>query len=622
MRVSTLCYLVILLVCMSQAGFTAPQPGLTYANCNDTNGNYTTNSTYNRNLKTLFSKISNSQITNGFYKLSVGQDPDRVYGVAICRADYSPFTCRSYLLDATLTLPASCPEQKEAIGFYYGAFILRYSSQDIFRFGENSPYCIVIGPLNIQGTDLRKAKQSLGNLLERLQRSTSAGNSSYKFSSGVEQVTDDLKYYGVAQCNPDLSTVECSNCLQQVSSSLQQCCSNRTGAGLDGPYCLLHFGNYPQLNAVSNGSLQPSLPAAANHTGDSRVKSGKGDFKLVDSLELDFSSIQIATRNFSDDNRLSSNSNTATPMYKGVLADGQEIAVKKLNKGGREGRKEVENEVLLSATFQHKNLVKFLGSCVEKDIWILVYEFLPNGSLHDFLCDPVKRASLDWPTRYHIISGFARGLLYLHEDSQVRVIHRDLKPSNILLDVQMDPKISNFRTASLVRADQTKADSRVAGTYGYMPVEYVQHGHSSTKSDIFSFGVILLEIISGYIISRFSDGENEENLLTYAWRNWNDGSVLDVVDQTLSDIERHVNQIQRCIKIALLCVEEDPRHRPSMSTVVFMLNSDTVDITEPIRPAPLILNDTGLQSDSHTTQSYSSHETSLNEASITTLDPR
>ncbi|XP_074270067.1 cysteine-rich receptor-like protein kinase 26 isoform X3 [Silene latifolia] len=455
MRVSTLCYLVILLVCMSQAGFTAPQPGLTYANCNDTNGNYTTNSTYNRNLKTLFSKISNSQITNGFYKLSVGQDPDRVYGVAICRADYSPFTCRSYLLDATLTLPASCPEQKEAIGFYYGAFILRYSSQDIFRFGENSPYCIVIGPLNIQGTDLRKAKQSLGNLLERLQRSTSAGNSSYKFSSGVEQVTDDLKYYGVAQCNPDLSTVECSNCLQQVSSSLQQCCSNRTGAGLDGPYCLLHFGNYPQLNAVSNGSLQPSLPAAANHTGDSRVKSGKrngaykikiivvvtvafmliaaamfglsrrkmrkegkGDFKLVDSLELDFSSIQIATRNFSDDNRLSSNSNTATPMYKGVLADGQEIAVKKLNKGGREGRKEVENEVLLSATFQHKNLVKFLGSCVEKDIWILVYEFLPNGSLHDFLCDPVKRASLDWPTRYHIISGFARGLLYLHEDSQ------------------------------------------------------------------------------------------------------------------------------------------------------------------------------------------------------------
>ncbi|KAK9706538.1 hypothetical protein RND81_07G133400 [Saponaria officinalis] len=168
--------------------------------------------------------------------------------------------------------------------------------------------------------------------------------------------------------------------------------------------------------------------------------------------------------------------------------------------------------------------------------------------------------------------------IYVHEDSQVPVIYRDLKPNNILLGEQMDPKISNFRTACLIHADQTSRDGRVVGTYGYMPIEYVKHGHSSIKSDVFSYGVILLEIICGDIVCGFSDDKKEESLLIYVWRKWCDGTTLDMVDEVLPNINNHVKQIKRCIEIGLLCVQEDPRQRPNMSTVVLMLNSDTIDI--------------------------------------------
>ncbi|KAK9706529.1 hypothetical protein RND81_07G132600 [Saponaria officinalis] len=346
------------------------------------------------------------------------------------------------------------------------------------------------------------------------------------------------------------------------------------------------------------------------------------DMKLEDSIQLDFNSIQLATDNFSDAKRLDNDGSTA--MYKGLLPDGQEIVVKRLHKGGTEGELEFDNEVLLSTNLQHKNLVKLLGFCIEKDLRILVYEFLSNGSLQHFLNDPVKRVSLDWQIRYRIISGLARGLLYLHEDSQVRVIHRDIKPSNIILGVHMDPKISNFKTASLIHGTQSRGDNKVMGTYGYMPIEYVRHGNSSIKSDIFSYGVILLEIITGYVICGFSDEDTEENLLTYTWRNWCEGTTMDIVDEALPSTKNHINQIKRCIKIGLLCAQEDPRQRPNMSTVLLMLNNDTIDIPQPLRPSPLVLinNMDLIHSNSQSSQTHTSHETSLNDISHSYLDPR
>ncbi|KAL9243537.1 hypothetical protein vseg_017412 [Gypsophila vaccaria] len=642
MRGSTIIkFIIVSLFFRPEITSTSAQPDLTCSYCNDTNGNYTSSSIYSTNLKSLLGLISaNAQQTqNGYYfNATVGAgSPDSVNGIAVCRADRSPKDCRDCLSSATVMLAQVCPVQKEAIGYYTGDCMLRYSNNRIFQSRENGPNCTMPqGPNKVPAADTEKLKQSLLNLLTGLQRNASAGNSSYKFASGVVDVTASITLYGLAQCNPSLSSVECSGCLGQVTSRLQKCCANLNGINVNGLVCSLAFANYPVLTRYSDSSPQEASRSGTvvddrNQSGNREKNAHKtwiivvsvlslmlilvaffgllrrrmrkrpkqedsfDDMKLVDSIQLDFDSIQLATDNFCSSKRLDHGGQTA--MYKGLLPDGQEILVKRLDNGVAESVLDFDKEVLLSANLQHKNLVKLLSFCVEKDLRILVYELLPNGSLEGFLNDPVKRASLDWQTRYHIIGGLARGLLYLHEDSQVRVIHRDLKPSNIFLDTQMNPKISNFKTASLIQGAQTTSeDTKVVGTYGYMPLEYVRHGHSSIMSDIFSYGVILLEIITGYTISGFSNEDTEESLLTYAWGKWSNNTTLEIVDDALQDVERHVEQIKRCIKISLLCVQEDRRHRPMMSTVGLMLNSDTVDVANPTRPSPLILNNIDLNS--------------------------
>ncbi|GLT65401.1 hypothetical protein SLA2020_378370 [Shorea laevis] len=213
-----------------------------------------------------------------------------------------------------------------------------------------------------------------------------------------------------------------------------------------------------------------------------------------ESLQFDFGTITVATENFAK--KLGQGGFGA--VYKGKLPNGQEIAVKRLLKHSGQGNLEFMTEVVLVARLQHRNLVRLIGFCLEGNERLLVYEFLPNASLDKFIFDPIKRLLLDWERRYKIIGGVARGVLYLHEDSQLRIIHRDLKPSNILLDADMNPKISDFGTARLFVLDQSQDNTKkIMGTYGYMPPEYVMHGRFSVKSDVFSFGVLVLEIVSG-----------------------------------------------------------------------------------------------------------------------------
>nr|XP_034892322.1 putative receptor-like protein kinase At4g00960 [Populus alba] len=213
----------------------------------------------------------------------------------------------------------------------------------------------------------------------------------------------------------------------------------------------------------------------------------------VELLQLDFGTVRAATGNFSEDNKLGQGGFGV--VYKGTLTSGQDIAVKRLSRTSGQGEIEFKNEVMLVAKLQHRNLVRLLGFCFEKEERILVYEFLPNSSLDNLIFDPVKRVLLDWETLYEIIDGIARGLLYLHEDSRLRIIHRDLKAANILLDENMNPKIADFGMARMFVMDQAQdSTSRVVGTFGYMAPEYVIRGHFSVKSDVYSFGVLVLEI--------------------------------------------------------------------------------------------------------------------------------
>ncbi|KAG8043189.1 hypothetical protein GUJ93_ZPchr0119g33242 [Zizania palustris] len=287
---------------------------------------------------------------------------------------------------------------------------------------------------------------------------------------------------------------------------------------------------------------------------------------------FEFSTVYLATNNFSD--KLGEGG--FGPVYKGVLPDGQEIAIKRLSNSSSQGLEEFKNEVLVLSKLQHRNLVRLFGCCVHGEEKMLLYEYMHNKSLDSFVFDEKKRLILGWKLRYKIIQGTGRGLLYLHQDSRMKIIHRDLKASNILLDDDFNPKISDFGMARIFGEHQLQAlTHRIVGTYGYISPEYAMEGKFSEKSDVFSFGVLILEIVSGRKNTSFVDHEWSMNLLGYAWTLWQEGSVSELMDPLMGTICSY-DEVCRCIQVGLLCVQELPADRPNMSMVLRMLSGDVI----------------------------------------------
>ncbi|CAA2959647.1 G-type lectin S-receptor-like serine threonine-kinase At4g27290 isoform X1 [Olea europaea subsp. europaea] len=309
------------------------------------------------------------------------------------------------------------------------------------------------------------------------------------------------------------------------------------------------------------------------------------DYKVKD-IELpmfDLTTVTNATKRFSLTNIIGEGGFGI--VYKGTLPTGQEVAVKRLSTNSGQGLQEFKSEVILIAKLQHRNLVRLLGCCPEGDERMLIYEYMPNKSLDYFIFDQDRKALLKWQKRFEIIMGISRGLLYLHQDSRLRIIHRDLKTSNILLDSNLNPKISDFGLARTFGGDQTESKTkRVVGTYGYMSPEYVVDGKFSMKSDVFSFGVLLLEIISGRKNRTFHHSEHHHNLLGHVWLLWKEGRAFELANDVAELLFFVESEVVRCIQIGLLCVQKLPQDRPTMASVVVMLSNETVALPLPKEP--------------------------------------
>ncbi|KAL3741949.1 hypothetical protein ACJRO7_017430 [Eucalyptus globulus] len=648
-----------------------------------TNGNFTANGTYGDNLKALLTSVVAAAAADyGFYNLSAGGgSADAVNAIALCRGDVGAADCRSCLNDSAPEITRRCPVQKEAI-IWYDNCMLRYSNRSIFRTTDDSPSLYMWNRNNVTN-NVDQFNQVLRNLIDSLRERAASGNSTRKFAVGNATTPNFLSLFGLVQCTPDLSQPQCDNCLVGAIGEIPWFSYQKQGGRVIFPSCSIRFEVYPFFYPFAY-ELPPSPPQSPvspppfpmNNTstkgkdtyfgrialiitipavGLSLLVAGilciclrsrrlKKNFKNneqlpifyfvpvpideisnAESLQFDLNIIREATNDFSDSNKLGQGG--FGEVYKGILANGQVVAVKRPSVDLGQGNQEFKNEVLLVARLQHRNLVRLLGFCLEGRERLLIYEFVPNSSLDHFIYDPVRRSQLGWQRRRKIIGGIARGLLYLHEDSQLRIIHRDLKASNILLDTEMNPKISDFGTARLFAVDQTQdATSRVVGTYGYMAPEYAMHGLFSVKSDVFSFGVLLLEIISGQKSSRFCNGNTTEGLLSYAYRSWREGTPSDLIDPNLAD--GSMTEMLRCVHVGLLCVQEIEADRPTMGAVVLMLSSYSTTLPLPSRPAFILPSipefDTAPQvMVTHSNRSKDRKiQESVNEASVTELYPR
>ncbi|KAL8107844.1 G-type lectin S-receptor-like serine/threonine-protein kinase At4g27290 [Apium graveolens] len=354
--------------------------------------------------------------------------------------------------------------------------------------------------------------------------------------------------------------------------------------------------------------LEDSAIDPSNEVSQASSLADKNNLELT-FFQLD--TILKATDNFSPATKLGQGG--FGPVYKGELSNGQEIAVKRLSRNSHQGLSEFKNEALLIAKLQHRNLVRLLGCCIENEEKMLVYEFMPNLSLDCFLFDETRKSLLNWKKRHDIIVGIARGILYLHQDSRLKIIHRDLKTSNILLDKDLNPKISDFGTARLFGGNQSQANTcTVVGTFGYMSPEYILHGLFSDRSDVFSFGVLLLEIISGKKnCGVVPDFDPPSNLISYVWARWTAGKAIDIVDTSIGDA-CPAHEVLRCIQVGLLCVQDNSPDRPTMSAVVFMLSND-VNLPLPKQPVFAMYR----SHNNPDTIIYDTNSSSINELTVT-----
>ncbi|KAJ0489599.1 putative protein kinase RLK-Pelle-DLSV family [Helianthus annuus] len=552
---------------------------------------------------------TNEMQTSHFSTAVVGAGPNTNYLLTQCYEDLSSQDCMLCYAQIRTYFPSCFPHSGGRI--YLDGCFMRLQNYSFFEEYTSPNDTTVCGNTTRKGVLFQEStSRAVANAVTGALR-----NSDY-FARGEMLVmgTNDSVYV-LAECWKTLSPSSCRACLENASISITKCSSWSEGRVLNAG-CFMRYSDTNFLNpmpATSRASHRGKIIAIVVSVFSSVVvlavalvvilyirrrryvqqrRNGSYDAeemaKILNDISLNFkySTIENATGNWDESNKLGQGG--FGTVYKGVLSDGREIAVKRLFYNNKFRAADFYNEVNMISSVEHKNLVRLLGCSCSGPESILVYEYLPNMSLDLFIFDETKGRDLSWDKRLKIIIGIAEGLVYLHENTTTRIIHRDIKASNILLDLRFRPKIADFGLARSFPVDKSHISTAIAGTLGYMAPEYLAHGQLTEKADVYSFGVLLLEVVTGVANNTSKSTEYNDSLVTTAWKHFKQGKVEEIFDPNLMmHISPNIKFQKEAIKvvhIGLLCTQESPSLRPSMSAALKMLATNDEPIPAPTNP--------------------------------------
>ncbi|KAH7859235.1 hypothetical protein Vadar_033446 [Vaccinium darrowii] len=557
-------------------------------------GNFTSNSTYGENRNQILSSLpSNVAANNGFFTATLTQDSETVYVLALCRGDVSSDSCFNCVKNTSQTILKNCPNQKEATNYgdYDSKCIVRCSNTSFFNVMETQPPRFIYIASDITSA-VDEFDQALNSLVESLVIRAAMGNST-KFATRESKFGGYLHIYGLMQCVPGISSVDCSRCLRGAVDEYRNCCFRKRGANVLRPSCTFQYDLIPFFESSAGTApppvtFAPPLPPVA--------KEGSKSSKLqTTTIIVVLVSIIIVIVGLGCACFLVRKKEIFKKSFPGFPFNSAWIkAAGKLFRVSKQcGAHHAGEDVSQSSSSDS-----------------LKFEFATIRAVtNDF-----SNANMLGHGRF--------GSVYkgkLPNGQEIAVKRLD--------DEEMNPKIAGFGMARLFVVDQsTGITKRISGSPGYMPPEYVQYGQYSVKTDVFSFGVLILEIVSGKKYSGYGDPKHEEHLISYAWKKWRQGKASTLVDVTLADSSK--SEKMRCIHIGLLCVQENVAKRPTMSAVVLMFNSFSMSLPLPSKPAFLVESSMELNTalgNRFPSATNSHHSTehpvnvSINEASI--IDP-
>ncbi|KAL1831408.1 hypothetical protein ACET3Z_001059 [Daucus carota] len=539
-------------------------------------------------------KISQLVSTNKWGLNIINHSAIPLFCLAQCFNDLSRTDCLSCYAASRTRLPRCLPALSGRL--YLDGCFLRYDTYDFFDESVDPSHDRVncSGGLRVE----EGFRESAGVLIDKVSRLAIL-----KGGFGVMEVEG---VFGLAQCWRSLSKESCVECLEKAAKEVRGCLPSRQGRGLMAG-CYFRYSDHKFYNqegdahrfTASGTSIGATagiaLSAAAFillsvvaayliYLRLSRLKEEPISLSHLSSFNkpsvtYKYETLEKSTNYFSNSRKLGEGASGS--VFKAKLPNGNIVAVKRLFFNTRQWVDEFFNEVNLISGIQHKNLVKLLGCSIEGPESLLVYEYVPNKNLDQFLFDKNMGQSLNWEQRFAVIVGTAEGLAYLHSGCEMRIIHRDIKSSNVLLDDDLTPKIADFGLARCFGTDKTHLSTGIAGTLGYMAPEYLIRGQLTEKADVYSFGVLVLEIVCGRKNITFT--EDSGSLLQTIWRLYKNHKLVDVVDPRLQ-YDFPTKEVTNVVQIGLLCTQASAVLRPSMNKVVWMLNNQNCEVPMPKQP--------------------------------------